>query len=82
MNKWISVKDRLPEMKEKKVAFSSEYVLAYDGVYSFVARRWKFKPSVDDPDPEISFKEVGCNCTNTLVLPITHWMPLPKPPKE
>jgi hypothetical protein len=68
-NKWISVKDRLPT--------NNVNVLTY-GEYGYV----------------IAYRDIACNCwepiwsdaeTGTPYLmdcTITHWMPLPDPPKE
>ena len=65
---WISVKDRLPE--------DGTRVMAYVNGWHEVAwhrksiREWQFRD-------EIAFN----NETNTYGL-VTHWMPLPEPPKE
>lgn len=67
-SKWISVKDRLPELEKYKL---SKLVLAWipDHGRCFALRydngkgeQW-FSGGVEQPD-------------------ITHWMPLPEPPKE
>jgi len=53
--KWISVKDRLPEIGQKVITF----------------------PSISDQ----VFEKYGfITSTSGQQKPITHWMPLPKPP--
>nr|DAE22754.1 MAG TPA: Protein of unknown function (DUF551) [Siphoviridae sp. ct2hZ16] len=64
MSEWISVKDRLPEVRR--------IVLAYDAQTN---------------DINFAFRERGSgnfvDCNSDYYLnTITHWMPLPKPPKE
>lgn len=66
--KWISVKDRLPEKYGKYLC------------------RYEFGESEEDPDfkviwfyshlGKIVFQGEGC-----LGMRVTHWMPLPQPPK-
>ena len=69
---WISVKDRLPERNQK--------VLAWNREEQFVASRWWF----EEMPEEIYFKSIICGCGNGVDLTeeITHWQPLPEPPKE
>ena len=80
MTDWISVKDRLPH--------DYEYVLVYalitesDWMSSIsIARQfkgiWEMLSSEDDAS-------VACGDLTWEMDPedITHWMPLPKPPKE
>ena len=81
MNEWISVKDKLPEKSDSvrtQTALllctgqsKSRYTLGYgimdDGVnYPFTIRKWV---STD----------TGCNI---IYGDVTHWMPMPKPPKD
>lgn len=70
---WISIKDRLPEMKLYTDHYISDPVLClFDNNYSFTCQIYfsiknkdiSFALCLDDEDIE--------NCT--------HWMPLPKPP--
>jgi hypothetical protein len=72
MNKWISVQDRLPEIYTQNAPFSwSEPVLCHltDKTIHILCKTtlgdWK------------NF-EGKYHCLNESV---THWMPLPKPPK-
>ena len=69
---WISVKDRLPEMTDG-FGFISNKVLVAQGVN----------------DKQINFGwRRGCEWVASYMIPfarqelITHWMPLPEPPKE
>ncbi len=66
---WISVKDRLPEF--------DEYVLAYCRIHGRFLATYEF---IDEFDGQKygnwrNGEELG-------ILPPTHWMPLPKPPKD
>lgn len=70
---WISVKDRLPEEKGTYLVFAPTYhggsssgLDCNDGI---MFARWKKHWSI----------EVGCHKIPNCV---THWMPLPEPPKE
>ncbi len=60
MDKWISVKDRMPERFERVL----------------VCR--------EDKKVEQGFRDVGdwWKVYGTRTKHITHWMPLPEPPKE
>lgn len=71
MNEWISVKDRLPETKVDSFGDTSDYVLAY---------RCHPVGCVD-----IEYYDKGLNRwngDNQYDGHITHWQPLPEPPKE
>lgn len=67
--RWIPVTERLPEEWKS--------VLTYQ----------PYKNDVDKPLIRVSWY-IGagiwreCEQANTLELPVTHWMPLPEPPKE
>ena len=66
--KWISVKDRLPEYNDDEFA---DAVLVTDGFVQhmayFVGGEWRFAESGEIKEP--------------MWYRITHWMPLPNPPK-
>ena len=76
MSKWISVKDRLPGCSMKPGSFGT-HILIYPPVSQF-----------GHADSHVAF--YGCRVTNKpsfylygVVLDnVTHWMPLPDPPKE
>lgn len=67
MSEWIDVNERLPEI-------DSVPVLAFDGENQFVASRWKMGQNE-------YFKSTICDCCNSEIGEITHWMPLPEPPQ-
>lgn len=72
-NGWIKVEDMLPEITNEKLGCSDE-VLAYaDNLYG------KFFISRYDHEFETWEYERGHDATYN---PITHWIPLPKPPTE
>lgn len=65
--KWISIKDRLPEIGKSVLI----YYPYWDGDEIQVAKL---------DDDEITFDV--CGEFNIGVGAVTHWMPLPEPPKE
>ena len=68
VQEWISVKDRLPEYSNDGFA---DAVLVTDGFLQhmayFVGGEWRFAESGEIKEP--------------MWYRITHWMPLPQPPK-
>ena len=68
VQEWISVEDRLPEYSNDGFA---DAVLVTDGFVQhmayFVGREWRFAESGEIKEP--------------MWYRITHWMPLPNPPK-
>ena len=68
VQEWISVKDRLPEYSNDGFA---DAVLVTDGFVQhmayFVGGEWRFAESGEIKEP--------------MWYRITHWMPLPNPPK-
>ena len=68
VQEWISVEDRLPEYSNDRFA---DAVLVTDGFVQhmayFVGGEWRFAESGEIKEP--------------MWYRITHWMPLPKPPK-
>jgi len=68
---WISVKDRLPEIKYSTPNIScSDKVLVTDGKHVQVGNRWL----CEDREHFLA------DCREELRA-ITHWMPLPEPPE-
>lgn len=69
---WISIEERLPEPEtEVLVAFDDGYVWA-------MWQKWSLADEYEEGEsPFDYYKDVGAG-THT----VTHWMPLPKPPKE
>lgn len=71
---WISVKDRLPEMPSEKVKegfVQMQVLVLHDDEIQFV---WY------QPDEKQFYDTHGL--FGTEVYGVTHWMPLPEPPKE
>lgn len=69
MSEWISVKDRLPEKTGKQRGF---YLVALsNGVVKELAYEFEHYNNM--------LFDVGWHET---AYPVTHWMPLPEPPKE
>ena len=65
---WINVKNELPE--------NSEHVLAY-------AIKNENMPYLDANIFEASHCDgVWTECVDACLIDVTHWMPLPEPPKE
>ena len=68
VQEWISVKDRLPEYSNDEFA---DAVLVTDGflqhIAYFVGGEWRFAESGEIKEP--------------MWYRVTHWMPLPHPPK-
>jgi hypothetical protein len=66
MSEWISVKDRLPEPETLVLSWDGKYIqIEYFGFFF----GFEFGPATNDP----VFTNKGYK--------ITHWMPLPEPPK-
>lgn len=73
-NRWISVKDRLPDR--------SEYYLCYvDSPQSFCCVR-AILPYASKYKLFNAFDGVSANDAKKYAINVTHWMPLPEPPKE
>lgn len=74
VQEWISVKDRLPDNKEH------DWVLAQvveDNGYMHIPKVMEYRQSKND-----WFEETyGWISKHNGALTVTHWMPLPEPPK-
>ena len=74
VQEWISVKDRLPDNKEH------DWVLAQvveDNGYMHIPRVMEYRQAKDD-----WFEETyGWLSEHNGLFSVTHWMPLPNPPK-
>lgn len=68
VQEWISVKDRLPERMGKYVCC---YVFGENVEYPFEQVLWYY-PHLEEPH----FQHEG-----SMGLRVTHWMPMPEPPK-
>ena len=74
---WISVKDRLPEIPKGRHAVSVIVAEWYDNKYDVCCCMFR----------KGYFYDLGWgqDCTTKwypIVMPITHWMPMPDPPSE
>lgn len=78
---WISVKDRLPEMNIEEGDFkTSEQVLGlFNNKESYWVESLTYKIFCDDDTPYwyYDYDAEFCETKN-----LTHWMPLPEPPKQ
>jgi hypothetical protein len=78
VNGWISVKDRLPELRQ-------EVLVIRDGWYALACRRKVERKPLPPPqfnNIEIWEWDYGVEETFVPDGSVTHWMPLPEPPKE
>ena len=69
---WISVKDKLPELIENSAGFSSDYVLVYiitegHSIAYYTQDGWAYN--------------YGDLMNSSDINNLTHWSPLPEPPK-
>lgn len=72
MDKWISVSERLPEPEtDVLVAFD-------DGEITSLWQDWKNVTVTENNDP----LEYTVDILSGKYHTVTHWMPLPEPPKE
>jgi hypothetical protein len=67
MSEWISVKDRLPESEDHEGYCATRYLVATDGFGIHLALFLEH--------------EWWADYLSKIVIPITHWMPLPEPPE-
>lgn len=81
--KWISVEDRLPEEDLYCLVFRT-FGYMRDGVVSLATYFPRYKGLSGDP---MNTKQVWCKYSSEVGYydisdSVTHWMPLPEPPKE
>lgn len=72
---WISVKDRLPSDNNEDQVLA---VIAEDNGYQWMPTRGEYRKVRDD----WYFEETGWLRNHNGAFHVTHWMPLPKLPKE
>ena len=82
-SKWISVEDRLPEEDLHCLVFQT-YSNKRDGYVSLATYFPRFKGLEGDP---MNSKQAWCKYSSEygyydVSESVTHWMPMPKPPKE
>lgn len=72
MGEWISTKDRLPELDKLVLGYTDDkkiFIVELSN-YGFFKKELKFSTQAEFEDWLFELDE------------ITHWMPLPEPPKE
>jgi hypothetical protein len=72
IDKWISVKDRLPD-EDGEYLISMYHRFMIGGIYKKYTGRFVAKYYAE-------YKE--WRIMNDVCTSVTHWMPMPKPPKE
>jgi hypothetical protein len=81
MNKWISVKDRLPDKNGKYLCYCGESFIKTTDIYSF-AKNLKKVDKYDFRDKKAGWYSYDSEWGYFERSGVTHWMPLPEPPKE
>ncbi len=80
MSEWISVEDRLPPKSDHKVT-KSVLVWSSKGVgCAVIVAQGVMDDGVNYPYKVTHWDESFSG--QTLITPVTHWQPLPEPPKE
>lgn len=77
MSGWISVKDRLPEYKKFLVTHSSGLLLVTNGKYVYTAEYSEYPEAKTERGRAPRWTSVY-----GIERDITHWQPLPEPPKD
>jgi hypothetical protein len=84
---WVSVKERLPDVKKSSCSIRREsacvLIVSYGNVYvAHLCEKWCDRM-------HFIFKACDCNCRGHdmecdewTLEQVTHWQPLPEPPKE
>ena len=75
---WISVKDRLPDVDTcPEKIYERAHVNVYNGEYVLPA----IYERINYPEQKLQYRWKYCWGRTYDGPPITHWMPLPEPPK-
>ena len=81
-SKWISAEDRLPEQTLRCLVYQKS-PFKYEGLVSIATFTTSFRGLRGDP---MNGKQVWYKydylCGDCVIDDITHWMPLPEPPKN
>jgi hypothetical protein len=81
---WIDVENNLPDLEHKTICSQSEDVLVLDYDGTMYVAYLTFYPCVGYSKIEClswSNRSTGCGCCERDLNP-THWMSLPKSPKD
>lgn len=81
---WISVKDRLPELEEQVLVYGRASMQSIRLVQPAVLKKnysYQYNPLAWEFEWE-GFDIIGHDGEVDDVLEVTHWMPLPEPPKD
>ena len=70
MTEWTSVEDELPKDDEYVLTYTDEETI--EGDYNRKRGYWNYA----------TLSQHGCGCCAGNNSKTTHWMPLPKPPKQ
>lgn len=84
MSEWISVKDRLPELKEQVLVYGRATMQSIRLVQPAVLKKnysYAHNPFASEFEWE-GFDIIGHDGEVDDVVEVTHWMPLPNPPKD
>ena len=80
-NKWISVNDRLPDENGRYLCYCGESFIKTTDIYSF-AKNLKKVDKYDFRDKKAGWYSYDSEWGYFERSGVTHWMPLPEPPKE
>ncbi len=72
MSEWISVKDKLPEEREDVLFIVEPNGVPFVRIGLYKSGDWYLMCGMNAYSP----------FTSNTAWPVTHWMPLPDPPKE
>ena len=71
VQKWIPVTERLPDEDGQYLALTKSYIKGQDYFEWLIYY-----------DPEIGFYDIDSELGDIEMEDVTHWMPLPEPPKD
>lgn len=81
MSEWISVKERLPSEKSRCLV----YIRAHNKWRGYMKTVW-FTPCYEGVEDHLQGKKMWYDYDSEYgdykIRDVTHWMPLPEPPKE
>jgi hypothetical protein len=77
---WISVKDRLPELGERVLVIDKYGEIEIGNYSSFRNEQYYTYNPTESKEENRGWENDWC-CSQDIE-DVTHWMPLPEPPKE